>query len=278
MLPRLNPFVRFAGVVTADICPDKPYCVGDSRLFYCRRGKATLTVCGIRYEIASGALVYIPPYELYGFSDFSSDEDFVMVTVNFDFDQSRCDVRKTLAKIPADAEYDRAPLFIPEQFSSAVVLTDGGFVRDELDGMVSLFFSKEKFYRDMSSAYLKCILLKLLGAERQTSDSPAARVLSYISKNYGKRMSNADIAREFNYHPNHLNRIIKAHTGKTLQDYMIYYRVKVSKRLLASTTLTVTEISEECGFSTPSYFSEIFLREEGVTPREYRRNIRSTVI
>ena len=40
----------------------------------------------------------------------------------------------------------------------------------------------------------------------------------------------------------------------------------------------ITDISESCGFSTPSYFSELFLRSEGITPREYRKKMRSIII
>ena len=278
MLPNLNPFVRFAGAVSADICPDKPYCVADSRLFLCRSGRARLTVSGEEHTVTEDTLVYIPPYALYGFSNFSGDDGFVIVAVNFDFDQSRCHLRTTLVKLPNSDTVEREEQYIPEQFREAIVVENGGFVREELDAVVSLFFSKEQYYRDMSSGYMKCALLKLLGAQRNGVDSPAVRVLSYIAKNYARRISNADIAKEFGYHPNHLNRIVKAHTGKTLKDYIIHYRVKVAKRLLASTSLSVTEISEECGFSSPPYFSEMFVRYEGTSPREYRRKLRSSVI
>ena len=278
MLTNLNPFVRFAGAVSADICPDKPYSVADSRLFLCRGGDARLKLSGKEYKVTEGTLVYIPPYSLYGFSGFSSDEDFVMIAVNFDFDQSRSHLKKTLAKLPDTETAVRESLYIPEPFTSEMIIPDGSFAREELEEMESLFFTKEQYYRDMSSGYMKCVLMKLLGVQRRAVDSPASRVISFIEGNCSRRLSNGEIAKELGYHPNHLNRIVKAHTGKTLKDYILYYRIKVAKRLLASTSLTVTEISEECGFSAPSYFSEIFTRSEGISPREYRRRLRSSVI
>jgi AraC-like DNA-binding protein len=71
---------------------------------------------------------------------------------------------------------------------------------------------------------------------------------------------------------------MKAYTGMTLRGCLIFYRVSAAKELLASTDIPITDISESCGFSTPSYFSEMFLRCEGINPREYRKKMRSIII
>ena len=53
-----------------------------------------------------------------------------------------------------------------------------------------------------------------------------------------------------------------AGTGKTY--------LAVAGRLLGTTELSVTEIARDCGFNYASYFSKIFLRNFGTSPREYR--------
>jgi LacI family transcriptional regulator len=41
--------------------------------------------------------------------------------------------------------------------------------------------------------------------------------------------------------------------------------------LLRGTKLSILEISELCGFNTPSYFTSVFRKNQGITPREFRQ-------
>ena len=72
--------------------------------------------------------------------------------------------------------------------------------------------------------------------------------------------------------------MVKAYTGITLKSYIISVRLSAAREMLAMTEEPITLISESCGFSTPSYFAELFQRSEGVTPREYRNKMRNTII
>ncbi|MGI6344578.1 MAG: helix-turn-helix domain-containing protein [Bacillota bacterium] len=48
-------------------------------------------------------------------------------------------------------------------------------------------------------------------------------------------------------------------------------RIQKAQRLLRETDLTISAISQECGFESPSYFSATFRRETGYSPSAYRR-------
>ena len=43
-------------------------------------------------------------------------------------------------------------------------------------------------------------------------------------------------------------------------------------QLLKSSRMSITEIAESCGFSSASYFTEMFTRQKGLTPTAYRRS------
>ena len=60
--------------------------------------------------------------------------------------------------------------------------------------------------------------------------------------------------------------------GITVVDYLTDLRVEEAKKLLVETDMTVSEISDETGFSDTSYFSKVFLRTVGISPTAYRRN------
>ncbi|MEO0514245.1 MAG: substrate-binding domain-containing protein [Planctomycetota bacterium] len=58
--------------------------------------------------------------------------------------------------------------------------------------------------------------------------------------------------------------------GHTVHRHLTTIRIQHAKELLQSTTLNMADISARCGFSYPSKLSSIFLREVGLSPREYR--------
>lgn len=58
--------------------------------------------------------------------------------------------------------------------------------------------------------------------------------------------------------------------GFSPMQYVEKFRISVASRLLVSTNQSITEISQECGFDSPSYFSLIFKKHIQMTPKEYR--------
>ena len=55
-----------------------------------------------------------------------------------------------------------------------------------------------------------------------------------------------------------------------MNDYITRVRVENSVRLMEKRELTLREIAAHCGFKSPGYFSKVFKKYLGVTPREYR--------
>lgn len=69
----------------------------------------------------------------------------------------------------------------------------------------------------------------------------------------------------------HLCRLFKKEVGLTIMQYVLKTRITLAKEMLASNDATVMAISENCGFSSISYFSRAFKAETGMTPLQYRK-------
>ena len=69
----------------------------------------------------------------------------------------------------------------------------------------------------------------------------------------------------------HFCRLFKEKIGLTVMQYILKTRVTMAKELLCKTDLSVTEISESCGFSSISYFSRAFKNETGISPLQYQK-------
>ncbi|MDD7389338.1 MAG: AraC family transcriptional regulator [Lachnospiraceae bacterium] len=100
-------------------------------------------------------------------------------------------------------------------------------------------------------------------------------ILEFIQNHYQEKISLEDIAGSVNICRSECCRFFKAQIGETLFHYLLHYRIQQSLPLLAETSLSITEISEQTGFSSPAYFSRIFHKFTGISPAAYRKKANS---
>lgn len=89
--------------------------------------------------------------------------------------------------------------------------------------------------------------------------------------NANLKTSIKDIAQKLNYHPYYLNAVFKKNENISLQKYLIRQKLMTSEKLLATTKMTLTEISDFCGFSSHAHFSAAFKKKNNLTPAAYRK-------
>ena len=78
------------------------------------------------------------------------------------------------------------------------------------------------------------------------------------------------LAEELSVSPGHLCDIFHKETGRTVTQYVTDARMKAAANLLRSTQLQVQTVAQHCGIGDVNYFSKVFKRHFGVTPRQYR--------
>lgn len=96
-------------------------------------------------------------------------------------------------------------------------------------------------------------------------------LLEYIENNYHEKITTKDLASYCFISEEHLCRFFKKSVGKTVSEYVNQYRVEKASVLLMNTEDTIGNVGESVGFEDINYFSRIFKRIKGVTPREYRK-------
>lgn len=97
------------------------------------------------------------------------------------------------------------------------------------------------------------------------------QMLSYIHSQYAGPMTLAQIAAVGGVSRSKCCQIFKTYMGHSPIDYVTSYRLEKAAELLRSTDRMVTEIAFACGFNSPSYFTEVFTRAKGCSPKEFRR-------
>ena len=269
-LTYLNPVIRT--VSQYERINRTEECVAyDSRLLYMVSGDVTAVVGGVKIgHLSPGHLVYIPagtPYKLKG-------QYLRLVVITFDPIADKPEPSDRLAPVPV-AEYDESLVHSVADLApldKMIHIEDMESERDTMLGLVSIFTSAEGSYRAQGSAILKQLLLKVI--ETVDENALPARMVealdSYIRDNAGDDISNTEIGAIFGYHPFYISKVLKDRKGTTLRQYIIAYRLKLAKKLLEESGKSVNEISEECGFNDPSYFTKTFKNAFGMTPKDYR--------
>ncbi len=93
----------------------------------------------------------------------------------------------------------------------------------------------------------------------------------YIDSRFADQdISLHSVASIVNVSPNHFSTIFSQETGENFIDYLTRVRIAHAKKLLLTTTMKSTDIAYESGFGDPHYFSFIFKKNSGVSPREFR--------
>ena len=96
-------------------------------------------------------------------------------------------------------------------------------------------------------------------------------VLEYIEANFSSPLSLEKLAGVVGMNPKYFCRVFTRLTHQSPMDYVNFYRVEQAAFLLSSTDLSITTAAMECGFWDSSYFTKVFKKYKGITPRAYRQ-------
>ncbi len=124
----------------------------------------------------------------------------------------------------------------------------------------------------LRSLYRKCLRAP---AEDEGTSEVYISTLRYIYDHYMERISAEDIAAALNYSSSHLRHVFLKKGGKTISDTLTSVRLSAAEQLLSQSSLSVTRIALDCGFCDGNYFSTVFKKHKGVSPKEYRAAYRA---
>lgn len=136
--------------------------------------------------------------------------------------------------------------------------------------------------KDFCAAYLYELLNIVARKRALRQDSINARSESRINKACSKIFesissppSAAELAAEFHISESRFLHLFREVTGLSMTEFIATIRISRAKSLLADTDLAVGEIAESVGYEDQNYFSRLFRKLEGCSPRAYREKTSS---
>ena len=103
-----------------------------------------------------------------------------------------------------------------------------------------------------------------------------ANVQKYICDNLQERISLNEAAAKFGLSPGYLSQLFTRITGKSYVEFITEARIAEAKKLLASGEYKVYEVADIFAFDNAFYFSKVFKKVEGISPREYLKQLFSS--
>ena len=151
-------------------------------------------------------------------------------------------------------------------------------ITDILTGLYDIASSSD-YIRDMPINELLSSLLTLLMEQSWHPESKTvsrkrlelAEIKEYLDEHYTEKIVLEDLAERYYINKYYLTKIFKETYGSTISNYLIAMRITKAKQLLRFTDMTVDEVGSAVGMGDANYFSRMFRKVEGISPREYRK-------
>lgn len=230
-------------------------------------GEATFYIDSVSYNVRKGDLLIIPPYALH---NALSREDAIFSHYCICFDLNIIHDKKLCRDL------ERGDLTITPFISGDNIFCEelNSMIKNVFFacnnkktgwefcaiGNISLFFGILEEYGLISSRNLKL-----------NDKNFCMSVMEYINQNYNQFITSKDVASELFMNNSYFCRLFKKNFGNCFQNYLNIYRIEKSTILLRDTNDSVSEIAENVGFNSMSYYGKLFREIYGCSPSQYRK-------
>lgn len=111
----------------------------------------------------------------------------------------------------------------------------------------------------------------LLEYQKKEKNDDILRIITYLKSNMHQKITISDLTKQFNINRTDLSKRFANYTGETIIHFLNKTRVEMAAAMLRDTQIPILEIMERVGFQDYSYFSNIFKKLKGISPRNYRK-------
>jgi len=105
----------------------------------------------------------------------------------------------------------------------------------------------------------------------QTQNELCNQIDAFLRRNLSKDISRKLLSDVFHLSPSHIARIFRNTSGMTISNRLLQLRIERAKQLLLESSLPISVISLQVGYTNFSHFSHIFRKLTGITPSDFRR-------
>lgn len=125
----------------------------------------------------------------------------------------------------------------------------------------------------ISAEMVPQINIEHLRSQSQTSHWLLQQAKMQIHENFTFDLSLSTVAQSLHVRPQYLCRVFREEQGIPFTEYLHHFRVEKARQLFAEGARNVTEVGSRVGFNSPSYFSRVFTKVAGLSPRKFIQSL-----
>jgi AraC-like DNA-binding protein len=251
------------------------------KILYMTRGISVLSIGLKSYYIDKPTIFFIHPNEIITFKKMDWESDGFICFFKRKIADSNQSLKIILDKYALFSDADRSAILLSDE---AVAEIDPIFEKMLEIGVKNGGPVEE----DMLQIYLQLLMVTSSKSAKHPQPDTISDEFRHVNEffqllenevaniNYTTPIQ-ARTAQEFAdklfIHPNHLNALLKKHTGKNVSTHIKAKLLEESKVLLAQTDWTIQQVGYAVGFADQPNFSQFFKKNAGMTPVEFRKNI-----
>lgn len=234
------------------------------RLFYLYYGDVNIKCYKKQIHLKSGQIIILPPNTPFTYEKLNKGKaEFLWL--NFIGTKARELIKSVFLQVNTPIDVG-IPLYIFEAFET----------------LYAEYETRTPFF-DTATAY-KLMHIMVLFGRASTRLDPAgntitkgtinlgllSKSISYISDNYTENITTEALADMEHMSVSHFRRLFKIKTGMTPTQYVTMIRLKFAEELLRKTDMNIKQIAEAVGYDNQLYFSKLFSRRFGKSPKDFR--------
>lgn len=286
----VSPIVSFANFMHCHAGETfGPRIIGDYQIIYVTSGKGRVTIQGNEYAACTGDLFYYGP-EVAHLIIADEEEPFSLYGVHFNWSTELVPLdRRMMPHITyVDDHYQTNKdnrICLGEDLQRALVLSD--LQKFPTQGLIPYFERLVRAYGS-NEAYaplqLRAYLIELFVSMHQAGQAPALSpetanplvlaVAGGLNQRVRERYDRKWLGQWTAYHPDHVSRLFREHTGLTPYEYFMQRKIELVKELLASTDESLLAIAHDVQAGSIHSFTKWFTNWTGISPGRYRKRSR----
>jgi AraC-like DNA-binding protein len=264
--------VRVEDMIRQMKLPVPPTRTDASTLIFLTEGEAVMSIGSETYAIRQHECLVVPAGQVFAFESGVGQNRGYLCNFHPDFLLGQLAHRNQLREFEFLSVWGNPRISLPAEMA--------GFAQQLMRRMLQEYAARALTNAGLLQAYLVALLCEInlayqpVEAGEPVAGAPLAnRFRELLFAHFKTQQFVADYAAQLCVSPNHLNKVVKAATGKSPTKWIAEAVVLEAKVLLHQSGLSVGEVAAEVGLADASYFSRLFKKHEGLTPLEFRRRI-----
>ena len=237
----------------------------DFRLLYLYHGNMNITSGKKKIPLKDGQIIIFPPHTPFTYEN-GGNTTFEYLWLNFTGAGAEDFINSVLLKTNTPIKVG-IPMYIFEAYET----------------LYAEYEDRTPFLESATAYKLMHILVlfgrasakfnpKLIAKNKNAIDlGLLSKTITYINNNFAEDIHTEELAEMEHLSVSHFRRLFKTKTGMTPTQYITITRLKNAEECLLKTDMNIKQIAESVGFDNQLYFSRLFSRHFGKSPKDFRK-------